>query len=461
MPLLHACFMEPEVLREHLGASADDALAGTSDTGALADDAARALSNVIAAKAEPGGALEFDDFEGLLTFSTKLLGDDTLASQLLEGGWLDRRGVGAQSFGSLPLRVLQREVTRERLKAAREGVQHGWESELLNLLESAAMRAERAPEEHLILLFNNSLSLRAPTAEVTPALSRAGRVLGSLLRQLRDSGSFDLSLRSGHAPMLHGASGARALGASPLSSDDVNSLIAEAPFPDPRPLTWGHEGLRYTLSNDLDGPSLTVRLMQERVPTLDVLGVSPLVQAPLGKLKRGLILLSGEPGNARTTLFAALLAHFANDGRHVASLEEPLGLRVPGVRQHLFTDAASFARSSRLQPLDVIGFDLLDDAQALDLALDAALDGRLAICVFRAPNVATAVHRASVHDARFHRRRLAEHLVAVSFQRLAHYDGRATLELDFHLPSVALRRHLRAHETPPPPVAFESDNHEG
>ncbi len=453
--------MEPELLREHLRASADDALAGTEDTGALSDDAARALSNVIAAKAEPGGALEFEDFDGLLAFSTKVLGDDALAAQLLEGGWLDRRGVGAQSFGSLPLRVLQREVTRERLKAAREGVQHGWESELLNLLESAAMRAARAPEEHLILLFNDSLSPGGGAAAPTPGLSRAGRVLGALLRQLRDSGASDLVLRSGHAPTLHGVSGARALGASTLSPDDVSALIAEAPLPEPRPVTWGHDGLRYTVSSDLDGPSLTVRVLPERVPTLDALGVSPLVQAPLSKLKRGLVLLSGEPGNARTTFFGALLAHFANEGRRVASLEEPVGLRLPGVRQQQVTDVNVFARSSRLQPLDVIGFDLLDDVQALDLALDAALDGRLAVCVFRAPNVTTAVHRASVHDARFHRRRLAEHLAAVSFQRLAHYDGRAMLELDFHLPSVALRRHLRAHETPPPPVAFESDGHDG
>jgi hypothetical protein len=31
------------------------------------------------------------------------------------------------------------------------------------------------------------------------------------------------------------------------------------------------------------------------------------------------------------------------------------------------------------------------------------------------------------------------------------------LEIDFTLPSVALRRHLRAHETPPPPIAFDPE----
>jgi hypothetical protein len=116
-----------------------------------------------------------------------------------------------------------------------------------------------------------------------------------------------------------------------------------------------------------------------------------------------------------------------------------------------------FMRATKLQPLDVVGFDLVDDGLGLELALDAAMDGRLALCVFRAPNVAMAVHRAGVLDARFHRRRLAEGLSAFCYQRLARYDGRRALELDFHLPSVALRRHVRAHDTPPPPIAFETE----
>ena len=85
------------------------------------------------------------------------------------------------------------------------------------------------------------------------------------------------------------------------------------------------------------------------------------------------------------------------------------------------------------------------------------MDGRLAVCVFRAPNVSAAVHRASVLDARHHRRRLSESLAAFIYQRLITLEGQHVLEVDFHLPSVALRRHLRAHETPPPPIVFEGE----
>lgn len=452
MHQLHARFLEPEALREHLREANDEALNKTHDTGALDDDAAAALLRVIAERGEHGGGLEFENEDEVLDAAARLLGDE-LGAQLLEGGWLDRHGVGAHAFGSLPLRVLQREVTPQKLREARKTVETVWHSELLNLLESAAMRATRAPEEHLVLLPSPSgtgaREARGAGREddVSPLPTGEG-VLASFIAQLRGADGSDLTLRVGEPPMIHGHFGSRALGEVPLSARDLEALTRAA-----RPAP---HATRVLLTRDVTGPALTLRALPEEVPTLDALGVSPLIQQPLLKLTRGLVLLSGEPGSGRTTLFASLLEAYAREGRQVASLEEPRSLPLHGVRQHE-GDAAKFARDARLQPFTVLGFDLSDDALALDLALDAALDGRLALCVFRAPNVASAVHRAGVLDARFHRRRVSDHLAALSFQRLAVYDGRASLELDFHLPSVALRRHLRAHETPPPPITFENE----
>ena len=67
-----------------------------------------------------------------------------------------------------------------------------------------------------------------------------------------------------------------------------------------------------------------------------------------------------------------------------------------------------------------------------------------------------AIHRAGVLDSKHHRRRLSEGLAAFIYQRLFPLEGKHVLEVDFHLPSMALRRHLRAHETPPPPIVFEN-----
>ncbi len=55
MPQLHARYLEPEALREHLREANDAALAKTQDTGALDDDAAAALLKVIRERGEHGG----------------------------------------------------------------------------------------------------------------------------------------------------------------------------------------------------------------------------------------------------------------------------------------------------------------------------------------------------------------------------------------------------------------------
>ncbi len=472
MSVLHARFLEPESLREQLRAVPAKVVAATFDTGTLTDEAAAALATTIMRGGEPGGVLDLEgapDWEQRFHLIASLaLADDALATQLLEGGWLDRRGVGAFAFGSLPLRVVARQVNKETLRAAREAVQFGWESELLNVLESSGMRAQRAPEEHLVLLrkAEGSHSHQPPRGD--------GLQISTLLKEMRAHGATDLTLTVGLPPTLHGAFGTRALGDAPLTPDEVADLVSPvlpssllaARGPVVHSVASTELGrFRVTVTTERTFRAATFRAMPATIPTLDELGLSPLVQAPLLGLERGLVLLSGEPGNGRSTVYSALLQRFVQDGRHVASLEEPLGLPLapgPGAaRQSILgtdADAPDFSRASRLQPLDVVGFDLVDDAHALDLALDAAMDGRLALCVFRSPNVAAAVHRAGVLDARHHRRRLSEGLAAFVYQRLIALDGKHVLEVDFHLPSIALRRHLRAHETPPPPVVFEGDS---
>jgi Tfp pilus assembly pilus retraction ATPase PilT len=451
--------------------------------GVLDDEAARALAQTIVKTGENGGALDLDGAEDwetrFLLISSLALADDALATQLMEGGWLDRRGIGAHAFGSLPLRIVKRQVSRESLRAAREAVQFGWESELVNLLESAALRADRAEEEHVILLRDrapvpvHSGNTESPDSMESTEHEEHSR-LTTLLAQLRTLDGTDLTLTVGLPPTAHGAFGSRALADDALTPDDLSELLANAVSaeslelrgPTVHSIASEEVGrFRVTLTTERGFRAATFRALPRVAPTLDALGVSPLVKAPLMRLERGLVLLAGEPGSGRTTLLAALLQQFIDDGRHVASLEEPLGLPLrpgPGAaRQFMLGSDAEpddFMRATKLQPLDVVGFDLVDDGLGLELALDAAMDGRLAVCVFRAPNVAMAVHRAGVLDARFHRRRLAEGLSAFCYQRLATYDARRVLELDFHLPSVALRRHVRAHETPPPPIVFENES---
>jgi hypothetical protein len=62
--VLHARYLEPEALREHLRTEPSDALASTEDTGVLDDAAARALCHAISRAGEPGGVLDLERDDG-------------------------------------------------------------------------------------------------------------------------------------------------------------------------------------------------------------------------------------------------------------------------------------------------------------------------------------------------------------------------------------------------------------
>ena len=222
MSVLHARFLEPESLREQLRSVPPKVVAATFDTGSLSDEAASALATTIMRGGEPGGVLDLEgapDWEQRFHLIASLaLADDALATQLLEGGWLDRRGVGAFAFGSLPLRVIARQVNKDTLRAAREAVQFGWESDLLNVLESSGMRALRLPEEHLVLLRQgeSSHAHQPPRGD--------SMQISTLLKEVRAHGATDLTLTVGLPPTLHGAFGTRTLGDVPLTPDEVADL---------------------------------------------------------------------------------------------------------------------------------------------------------------------------------------------------------------------------------------------
>jgi hypothetical protein len=161
-------------------------------------------------------------------------------------------------------------------------------------------------------------------------------------------------------------------------------------------------------------------------------------------LTSGLVVIGGPPASGRSATLLSLTHAWEGQGRVVATLEEP---RVFPVSSFSFeaADEAEFVRAVRLSPAQVVAVDLVDDERAVELALDFAMEGRLAVCVTRGVSLQALVHRVALLDAKTHRRRVAEHLAAVVLT-----PGPIVLT-----PSTALRRHLRGNDSPPPPILFE------
>ncbi len=461
------------------------ARAQTSHTGTLDEAAACALIDCLADSGEPFGALDVEAHDAdafparFLELVTVALDDERVAQKLFDGGVLDRQGRGRHFFGSLPVRVIARQFSKATKDAARQLLKGGWDEDLLNLLESAAFRAERHPEELLVLTpVWREGPITTPTGEAPRPVAAAPEAPADVdvLRWLElasEVHATDLSLIVGQPLALHGPFGRKLVDGPPLGAREVESVVSllldarhRERFERDRAVVAGFsvEGLgrfRLTALSECGEPSLSIRT-HFIPPEPQALGFPLEVLEPVQRLVRGLVVIAAPAGHGRSTLMASLLQTRAAAGDEVVSLEEPVawpGLRGPCRQLELHSDVElpAFGALARALPHAVIGVDLMDDAVGAELALELASEGALVVLTLRALSASAALHRLSALDAKRARRRLSESLAAVVSLRLAPSKDTFLKVAELLLPSEALRRHLRGNETPAPPVLLETE----
>lgn len=454
----------------------DEARARTSHTGVLDEAAACALVDCVNQCGTPFGGLDVEPAEAdlfparFLELATIALDDDRAAQRLFDGGVLDRVGSGRHFFGSLPVRIIARQFNATTKAAARSLLRGGWDEDLLNLIESAALRASQFPEELLVLTptwrtpVDEAAS--APAVVEPPALSAAAPDVLSWLELARREAATDLSLVVGQPLALHGAFGRSAVGA-PLSARDLEDVLTtlldaahRERFEREGALVAGFsvEGFgrfRLTALTERGERSLSIRThFVSPQPSLP-----PEVLEPLSRVTRGLVVVASPAGQGRSTTQTGLLRLRSAE---VVTLEEPVAwpsVRGPVRQVELHTDSslAAFAVSARTLPNAVVGLDLVDDEAAAQLALELASEGQLVFVTQRALSAAATLHKLAALDSRRARRRLSESLSAVLSLRQVANGSRFVHAAELLLPTEALRRHLRGNETPPPPVLLETE----
>lgn len=463
----------------------DAARARTAHTGPLDEASACALSDCVLQAGEPFGGLDVepsdaDEFPArFLELTTIALDDERAAQRLFDGGVLDRLGAGRHFFGSLPVRIIARQFTPTTKEAARRLLRGGWDEDLLNLLESAALRARQRPEDLLVLVPTWREARDAEPAGEDPRLAaeppaRAREVdVLAWLERAKELHATDLSLVVGQPLAVHGAFGRRVLEGPALGSAEVEqvlSLLLDAAhrerFERAHAIVCGFsvEGLgrfRLTALTERGERSLSIRT-HFTAPEPRALGVPPELFEPLSKVSRGLVVISAPAGQGRSTLTTALLQLRANAGEEVVTLEEPIAWpaltgSVRQVELHDDLGAEAFAAIVRTLPRAVAGIDLVDDAAGADLALELASEGQLVFLTQRALSAAAALHKLASLDAPRARRRLSESLSAVVSLRLLPSAGKFVHAAELLLPTEGLRRHLRGNETPAPPVLLEPE----
>ena len=132
-------------------------------------------------------------------------------------------------------------------------------------------------------------------------------------------------------------------------------------------------------------PSVALRLLSDKIPKLDTLGLPPAVMN-LPNLHKGIVLVTGETGSGKSTTLAALLDHINHTTKaHIVTLEDPVEyIYTPDLcainQREVGKDTMSFAaglRASLREDPNVILIGEMRDRETIETAITAAETGHL------------------------------------------------------------------------------------
>ena len=148
-------------------------------------------------------------------------------------------------------------------------------------------------------------------------------------------------------------------------------------------------------------PSLALRILSEKIPQLDQLGL-PLGVLDLPKLHKGIVLVTGETGSGKSTTLAAIIDNINhNYKRHIVTLEDPVEyVYKPDMcainQREVGKDTDSFAsglRASLREDPNVILIGEMRDRDTIETAITAAETGHLVFGTLHTGSASDAVDR--------------------------------------------------------------------
>lgn len=197
--------------------------------------------------------------------------------------------------------------------------------------------------------------------------------------------------------------------------------------------SWGAPGVgrfRVNILRQRSSFMIVMRVIPFEVPTIAKLGL-PSSLGQVAEAERGLVVVAGPTGSGRSSTIAALINHInETQSRHIVTLEQPIellhrDLQSSITQREVGVDTESFrtgVKGAMRQDADVIVLSDIRDAESADIAIAAAVTGRLVIASMEALDAPGAVQRtvelfepAAQDSARV---RVAEAVHAVVAQRL-------------------------------------------
>jgi twitching motility protein PilT len=203
----------------------------------------------------------------------------------------------------------------------------------------------------------------------------------------------------------------------------------------------------------LGGLGAVFRVIRTTIPTLEELGLPPVVKTFCAQ-RKGLVLVTGPTGSGKSTTLAAMINFINQDRReHIVTIEDPVEFVHPRKnclisQREIGMNARSFAsalRSSLREDANVVMVGELRDLETISLAVTAAETGILVLATLHTSGAAATVDRMvnvfPVGEQALIRSMLSTSLCGVLSQQLVRRaDGKgmlAAVEVLVNNPAVA------------------------
>ena len=232
-----------------------------------------------------------------------------------------------------------------------------------------------------------------------------------LVTRARQDGASDIHLICGLPPKYRLDGELRDMDSVPLTEADCESIsrgLAREAYREMETIgeidlagTWGGNRCRVHIFRQQGVPSVALRLLRERIPELDSLGLPP-AALELTNLHKGIVLVTGETGSGKSTTLAAMLDRINHTRRdHIVTLEDPVEyLYKPDLcainQREVGRDTRSFSdglRASLREDPNVILIGEMRDRDTIETAITAAETGHLVFGTLHTGGAADSVDR--------------------------------------------------------------------
>jgi twitching motility protein PilT len=224
----------------------------------------------------------------------------------------------------------------------------------------------------------------------------------------------------------------------------------------------------------LTGGAIVLRLITLHVPSIDNLGLPPILKHIINK-KQGLVLVTGPTGSGKSTTIAAMIRYLNETAqKHIVTIEDPIeyvhtskncliSQREVGLHTHDFHEAL---RSVLREDPDVILIGEMRDRITVDTAIKAAQTGHLVLGTLHSKDSIRAINRLlnlyNPDEQAIMRVQIVDSLVAVINQHLlTTTDGGRTAAMEILINTPTMQDYLLKGEEAEAYELMEASTKEG